>query len=53
MPPVTERQGLLLDIGGVVHRTGLMTDAKAAGVRVGALTNDMTAFHAGGHRGIS
>jgi len=24
---------------------GLMTDAKAAGLRVGALTNDMTAFH--------
>ena len=22
-----------------------MTDAKAAGLRVGALTNDMTAFH--------
>jgi putative hydrolase of the HAD superfamily len=130
MPPVGERRGLLLDIGGVVHRTGihlvgrlaehepamkpvldriggiasdrdelwqqvmrhqvtereywalrsaelgaalgetwdtrdlmsrfyqlpeqewlcagtveLMTDAKAAGLRVGALTNDMTAFH--------
>jgi putative hydrolase of the HAD superfamily len=130
MPPVGERRGLLLDIGGVVHRTGvhlvgrlaedepalkpvldriggiasdrdelwqqvmrhqvtereywaqraaelgaalgetwdtralmgrfyelpeqewlcagtieLMSDAKAAGVRVGALTNDMTAFH--------
>ena len=130
MPPVSEYRGLLLDIGGVVHRTGvdlvprlaatepamkpvleriggiasdrdelwqqvlrhqigereywaqraaelgaavgetwdtgalmarfyalpeqewlcaptveLMTDAKAAGLRVGALTNDMTAFH--------
>ena len=44
MPPASPPGGLLLDIGGVVHVTGIHLVARLA-EQLGALTNDMTDFH--------